>query len=172
MNTTVVSYSRTGNNRALAESLATALDARHIRVAEDQERRIGTIIADIVFRRNPKIRYEPDEPDPADRLVFVAPVWIGQVATPLRRCFAALRGRLDRCAFVTISGGADGPNETIGEELARRLGREPEAIVDLAIAALLPADPAPTRKDTSAYRVTDADVAALTETVLDRIGAA
>jgi len=94
---------------------------------------------------------------------------MGQVASPLRAYFKRLKGRLGRYAFVSISGGADGPNPKLGAELSQRLGKEPAAVIDLHIAALLPADPKPTRQDTSSYRLTDEDAIRLTDRVLESL---
>jgi hypothetical protein len=91
---------------------------------------------------------------------------MGQIATPFRACFKQLRQKISQYAFVSISGGADGPNLKIADELKKRLGKEPVALVDLYIANLLPPEPKPTRDDTSAYRLTESDLKYLTDTVV------
>jgi hypothetical protein len=63
-----------------------------------------------------------------------------------------------RYAFISISGGADGPNPKLAGELEKRAGTEPGALIDLHIADLLPSDPKPTRKITSAYRINSEDI--------------
>ena len=55
--------------------------------------------------------------------------------------------------------------ESKAGELNKRVGKEPAALIDLHIADLLPSDPKPNRKDTSAYRLTDKDVKGLTNTI-------
>jgi hypothetical protein len=101
-----------------------------------------------------------------DLVIFVGPVWMGQVAAPLRAYFKHLKGRLDQYAFVSISGGANGPNPKLAGELKKRVGKEPTAVIDLHIADLLPSDPKPTREDTSAYRLNDEDVRSLTDKIV------
>ena len=44
MKITVISYSLTGNNEALAASVAAALGAEHIKISEPKRRTIGTIV--------------------------------------------------------------------------------------------------------------------------------
>ena len=161
----VVSYSLTGNNDALAASIASAFQAEHIRITEARPRTNGTIALDMLFNRTPKVNTEVDSVKDSDFVIFVGPVWMGHVASPLRACFKRLKDRLGRYAFVSISGGADGPNPKLADELKKRVGKEPVALIDLHIADLLPSDQKPTREDTSSYQLTEKDVRALTDTI-------
>jgi hypothetical protein len=99
---------------------------------------------------------------------------MGHVATPFRACFQQLAPTIGDYAFVSISGGADGPNPQLAGELEERLGKEPVSLIDLHIADLLPSEPEPTRDDTMAYRITEADVRRLTDeaavTLLETVG--
>jgi hypothetical protein len=104
-----------------------------------------------------------------DSVLFVGPVWMGQIATPFRACFKQLCHRIGRYAFISISGGADGPNPNLADELKKRLAREPVCLLDLHIADLLPSQPEPTRKDTMAYRITERDVECLTDTIVSTL---
>jgi len=96
-------------------------------------------------------------------------VWMGQIATPFRACFKQLRKKVSRYAFISISGGADGPNPKIAGELKKKLGKEPIALIDLHIADLLSPEPKPTRDDTSAYRITESDVRYLTDKIVSTL---
>jgi len=172
MKAIVISYSLTGNNEDLAASLAATLGAEHVRITEPKPRTMGTIALDMMFNRTPKIimpveadRLRPNA-EAYDLVLFVGPVWMGQVASPFRACFKQLGPRIARYAFTSISGGADGPNPRLADELKKRLGKEPVCLVDLHIADLLPAAPKPTREDTSAYRITESDVKHLTDTIV------
>jgi hypothetical protein len=86
---------------------------------------------------------------------------MGQVATPLRAYLKQIKTN-QRYAYVSISGGADGPNPKLADELIKRTGQKPVALINLYIADLLPSDPKPTRKDTSAYQLNNNDVRKLT----------
>lgn len=162
MKTIVISYSLTGNNQDLAASLAAILGAEHVRITEPKRRTTTTIVLDTMFRRTPKILMPVEQAEQYDLVVFVGPVWLGQMATPFRASFKQLGSEIDRYAFISVSGGADGANPKLAEELEQRLGKEPVCLLDLHIADLLPPEPAPTRDDTMAYRITEQDVKRLT----------
>jgi multimeric flavodoxin WrbA len=169
MKLTVISYSLTGNNKALAASIASELSAEHISVTEPKPRTNATIALDMLFNRTPKVSPIVNDVGDSDLVIFVGPVWMGQVAAPLRAYFKRLKTSLNRYAFVSISGGADGPNPKLAGELSKRVGKEPVAVIDHHIADLLPSDPKPTREDTSAYRLNENDVRSLTNEIVQTL---
>lgn len=169
MNVLIISYSLTGNNEKLAIGSASALSAEHIRIREPRKRTIGKIILDMVFNLNPKIQIPAINPADYDLIIFIGPVWLGQVAFPLRTCFQQLRSGIGKYAFISLSGGADGSNPKLAEELKKRLGKEPMILLDFHIAELLPSEPKPTRKDTSAYQINERDIEYLTGRILSAL---
>jgi multimeric flavodoxin WrbA len=169
MDATVISYSLTGNNDVLAASIASELSAQHIRVTESTPRKMGKIAFDMLLNRKPKVSPTNYSVGEHDFVIFVGPVWMGQIASPLRACLRSLKAKLNHYAFVSISGGADGPNPKLIDELTKRIGKQPAAVVDLHIADLLPSEPKPTRDDTSAYRVTGEDVKNLTNQAVNAL---
>ncbi|SEL11108.1 hypothetical protein [Parapedobacter koreensis] len=162
MKTIIISYSFTGNNDALASSIAVALDAKRIRITESKRRTTAAIFMDILFHRTPQVVFTPAGIHPDDFLIFLSPVWVGGVATPLRKCFKLLKKRTGPYAFISISGGAAGPNAKLGNELAKRMGKVPAALLDMHIADLLPQDPKPQRNDTAGYQLSAKDIQTLT----------
>lgn len=170
MRKVIVSYSLTGNNERLAASLAAALGAERVRITEPKPRTMLRTVLDMVFNRTPKISVSLDKIETHDWVLFVGPVWMGQVATPFRACFKQLRDKAAGYAFISISGGADGPNPKIAEELKKRLGQDPACLIDLHIADLLPPEPKPTRDDTSAYQLTEDNVKHLTDIIVATLG--
>lgn len=169
MKAMVISYSHTGNNRDLASSLAAALGAEHVQVTETKRRSMGTIVGDLMLNRTPAVSFSAQGIEEYDLVLFVAPVWMGHVATPLRACFRQLGPKLNRYAYISICGGADGPNPKLADELTKRLAKEPALVLDLHIADLLPAEPKPTRDDTSSYRISHSDVRQLTATAVTSV---
>jgi flavodoxin len=165
MNTLIISYSLTGNNQALAKRLAAELHAQHIVITEPKPRTILAIFLDVLFNRTPKIDPIPTSVNPNDMVIFIGPVWMGQIATPLRACFKQFKHKVLKYAFISISGGADGDNTKLGDELIKRTGVQPVAMIDLHIADLLPSNPRPQRKETSAYRLNGKDLDKLIETI-------
>jgi len=163
MKTTVISYSLTGNNDALAAGIASRLSAEHIRVTESEPRTDGKIAFDMLLNRTPAVN--PIAANAADGglVVFVAPVWMGCIAAPLRAPIRQFKAGLAQYAFVSISGGADGPNPKLAGEWKKRTGKEPAAVVNFLIADLLPSDPKPTRGVTSTYHLSVKDVKSLAD---------
>jgi len=162
----VISYSLTGNNEVLAASLARTFDAEHVRVVESGRRTMATIVFDVIFNRTPRVQVVLEDIEQYDLVLFVGPVWMGQIATPFRACFRELQSRIRSYAFISICGGADGPNPRLAGELRRRVKHDPVSVVELHIADLLPPEPKPERKDTMVYRVNDSDVRRLTDAVV------
>jgi hypothetical protein len=169
VNTTVVSYSMTGNNRALAQSVAKKLSAKHIDLTENKKRSMGTIVKDMLLGLAPRVEPAAETLTDGSAVILVGPIWMGQIATPLRSYMKRLKNLGCPYAFLTISGGADGPNVKLAGELKRRIKRDPAVVIDLLIAGLLPKEPKPRREDTSAYKLTEEDVAALTEKALSKL---
>jgi len=159
MKIALVSYSLTGNNARYAEHLARALSAQEIPVRTLKPVTYGTIMLDMILRRNPGINLAPDVFSAYDLVILVGPVWLGKVAFPFRRCLDLLKRNPRPYAFLSVSGGADGNNPLLAAELKQRAGSAPLFVLDQHIRELLPAEPAPTREQTSAYQVTDADCA-------------
>ena len=169
MNIAIISYSLTGNNSRFAESLAEHLSAEHVRVQPKKPVTYGTITMDLMLGRTPAVAPSPESLSRFDLLVFVAPIWMGLVAFPLRAYLAALKRRAQPYCFLSISGGADGVNPKVPEELKKRTGQAPVFVLDQHIRALLPAEPAPTRDDTSKYQITDEDLAQITRKALEQL---
>ncbi|HSW89584.1 MAG TPA: hypothetical protein VLH19_01800 [Patescibacteria group bacterium] len=173
MKTIVISYSLTGNNEALAISIASKFAAEHIKITESKTRTVLTIILDILLNRIP--RSNPSAAAVADKVrgntlvLFVGPVWLGHVATPLRAYFKYFKDVLGQYAFISISGGALGPNKKLAGELKKMVGKDPVAVINLYIADLLPPNPKPTSKDTQAYRLSRSDVERLTSTIMQTL---
>lgn len=169
MKIAVVAYSLTGNNEAVAQRVAEEFSAEYIGIAESKRRTMGSIVLDGIFNRTPQVKPMPDKLDNYDLILFWGPVWMGQVATPLRAYLKHIQKIHSRYAFISISGGADGPNPKLAGELKKRTGKEPLALINLYIADLLPSDPKPVRKDTSAYRLNSEDVQKLTAAIVKTI---
>jgi hypothetical protein len=127
---------------------------------------MGTIMFDMLFKRTPKITMLVEDIAAYDLVLFVGPVWMGQIATPFRACFEQLKQKLGPYAYIAISGGADGPNPKLADELKQRLEKDPVCLIDLHTAQFLPPEPQPTRKDTMAYRINESEVQQLTDTVV------
>lgn len=163
MKVLIISYSLSGNNDSLASSIVLDLGATHVRVTESKKRTVGTIAFDMLFNRTPPVSSVEERPEEYDLVVLVGPVWMGKVASPLRGPIRQLKTSLNRYAFVSISGGALGKNPKLGQELKKRTGREPVAVIDMQIVDLMPKDKKPSSAETSKYRLTESDIRTLTD---------
>ena len=90
MKVIVISYSLTGNNEALANSIAAEFAAEQIKITETKPRTMGAIILDMLFYRTPQVNPIVDKVEGHDLVFFVGPVWMGKVASPFRAYFKHL----------------------------------------------------------------------------------
>jgi flavodoxin len=168
MKTTIISYSKTGRNDALATSIASELSVEHIIITEIKTRTNFTIALDLLFNRIPKINLNFKKIENSDLVILVGPVWLGKVAFPLRACLKELRNRTHHYAFISLSGGGDGPNSNsnLNKELEKRTGKRPVAMVNFHIADLLSTNPKPTPEDIDNYQITKKDIKVLTDKIM------
>jgi flavodoxin len=169
MKTAIISYSLTGNNEALACRIATDIKGDHIRVKESKSRSTGRIVGDMIFGRKPKVQPGIEVMKDYDTFIFVGPVWLGQAASPLRSYLDAIKAKAARYAYVSISGGTMDANPKLAGDLKKRTGREPEILIDLHIADLLPKEPKPGIKDTISYHVSSEELERLAGTKLTEL---
>lgn len=165
MNIAVVYYSLTGNNGALAVAVAKELSAVPVKVSEKKHRKTGTIIWDMILNRTPRVQPLPHELDKYDKVLFVAPVWMGKTASPLRDYLKHLKKHPQPYGFASISGGALNLNPGLANDLEKRTGAKPMAFIDLHITDFLPPEPRPTMKATSAYRLSGTEISEIAERI-------
>jgi len=163
MKTVVMSYSYTGNNEALAKRIAEELKVEHIRITEPKKRTFGTIAADLIFGRTPQTEPKPQVMSEYDLIIFVAPIWMGQPAFPMRSYLKQLKKHPQKYAFVSINGGSMKGNEGLANAVKSKTGVEAVTAIDLHITDLLPSDPKPTPQVVSEYRLTGQNIENLTK---------
>jgi hypothetical protein len=136
--TLVVAYSYTGNSRRLAQLLCAQKGWPLGEVIEERPRAgaWGTLrcILDSALRARPTVHYRGPEPADFRTVVLVAPIWVGQLAGPMRAFVNAYRDRLQRVALIVTMGGQGASNAVA--EVARILGRDPvltEAVTARAV---------------------------------------
>jgi flavodoxin len=172
MKTKVISYSFTGNNEALAAEFAREIGVEHLRITEPKKRTAGMILRENLFKKNPKINLSGDEISENDFVVFFSPFWFGKIASPLRSYFKQLKDQSIKYGFISLCVGFDTPEgvENFKVELQELLGRDPEFVLTIKIADLLPPDPIPSQKMLNDYRVTPAHLQSLVPSIIDSIG--
>lgn len=158
MKTLLLSYSLTGNNDALANSITKKLKAEHIKITELKKRTNGTIAADLLLQRTPITKPEAQVISSYDLVIFIGPIWLGQPAFPFKSYFKYLKKHAVKYAFISISGGAMNDNPGLFSVLKKKTGMEPIILVDNHIVDLLPSKEKATSQETSSYRLTEEDV--------------
>ncbi len=103
MNTLVLYYSRTGNNRLVAQRIAERLacDIDEIRPA------LGSfffLLLGSAMKAGLGNRKLARDPGDYDRVILCGPIWMGTVVLPLRSFLLKYRKRIKSLAFVTACG--------------------------------------------------------------------
>ncbi|RCX23736.1 hypothetical protein DFP94_1011338 [Fontibacillus phaseoli] len=169
MNIAVVSYSYTGNNDMFAACVAKGLSATHIKIATQKPMTMGSIIMDMIFARTPKMQPCPNNLKQYDLILFFAPIWMGHIASPLREYLHRLKSSPQAYGFFSISGGADGGNPKLFAELLKRTGTKPAIVLDQHIRDFIPQNSKPTRNDTSAFKISEAEASKLSTIAIKEI---
>lgn len=153
MKTLIVYYSFTQNNEKLAKYLHKILNCDIVKL-ETVKRRSGlSIMLDLMFHRSPALKTIPYYLRDYDHVIFMAPIWAGRIAMPLKTFLTKEKPNIKRYSFVTLCGGIPGQKEKIEKELASAVNIMPENVIELWINNLLPADKKDTIKYTSGYRI-------------------
>lgn len=147
----VIYYSHTGNNAALAEKIAKELNAETFRLRDQKNRTMKRIVLDMMLHRSPRLQVLPNRVDAYELVLFIGPVWMFSVNSPLKSCMKAIRKQIDKYAFVSLSGGALGPNTKLAKQLKKLLGKNQALHLDLPIKYFCTMDKEPDQKETSSY---------------------
>ncbi|HEY5749822.1 MAG TPA: hypothetical protein VIU12_27335 [Chryseolinea sp.] len=158
MNTIVVYYSFTNNNEQLAKLLQEKLHCDILKIETVRKRTAMSILLDVVFRRKPAIQSHELSMARYDRFIFVAPVWAGRIASPLRTFLREESNFIVHYAFITLCGGGQhSQRRKLENELTAILETPPENVTELWVKDVLETKTMDTAKFTSAYRVEPKD---------------
>lgn len=160
MKTLIVYYSHTHNNELLAKNLQKRLACDTFRIEEVKKRTGFTILLDIMFKRTPKIAKHQLLLEDYSNFIFIAPVWAGHIATPLKAFLREERGHIGRYSFITVCGGVKGQREKLFNELTRILNKKPVRVAELWVSDILPEEQRDKVKYTSGYRLKEEDLEA------------
>ncbi len=153
MKSLIIYYSHTGNNKMLAEETAKKIGAEIVEVEETEARSHKRIVMDMLFNRYPEIKKIPQRVSEFDLVIFFSPIWMFGIASPLRTCIRTIRNQIKKYSFVSLSGGALGPNTRISKELVRRIGKNQAFLFDLNISNFLITEKKNDVNTTSAVRL-------------------
>jgi multimeric flavodoxin WrbA len=142
----------------LAKTLREKLKCDILKVEEVKQRNGFTIALDLLFNRTPRIKPYLYDIASYDQFVFVAPVWAGKIASPLKSFLIQERFYISNYSFITICGGQPGQKEKLTTNLINIMQHEPGAVQELWINNLLPESKRNTVKYTSGYRIRPDDL--------------
>ena len=165
----ILTYSMTGNNNKLGEKISKELGFEHIIIQETQERKIGKIILDMLFGRKPKTSPSPEKMNSYDYIIFLSPIWMGKIASPMRSYLSYMKKNRKKYSFFSISGGAMGPNPKIQNELKKRTGELPDIQKDFQKVDLMNTAKKPTSQETSDYQINEKDIEEIYNQILERL---
>ena len=138
----------------LADELQQRLHCDTFEITELHHRKSITILWDVIFHRDSKIRSVPVPLNLYDHLVLISPIWAGHIASPLKAFIKKERTAIGEYSFITICGGR---NKKIFNELISLTGKRPRAFTELEVDSLLPPEKRNTIKYTSGYRIKKGD---------------
>jgi hypothetical protein len=138
MKTLVVYFSYTGNNEALAIFIHRKLACNIFKIIEVRKRGPVTMLIELLFKRLPKILPANFGLDQYDHVIFIAPVWNGKIATPLKSFLVKEKNDIVSYSFITICSGRPGQNDWIRKELTEIVGKRPVGITELMASDVLP----------------------------------
>lgn len=130
MKLVAVSYSLTGNNQLVAQKVAAGLGIEHIQVKEGKRRRASNTLLDIIFNRIPVVSPGPEVLAGCDFILFFAPVWMGQIATPLRSYLKYIGEHKQQYGLIAVCGGV---NRNLKARVTGYTGIEPAVFMELAV---------------------------------------
>lgn len=163
MKTLIAYFSFSGNNEVLAKELQTLLGCDIYQITELRKRVGISILFDIIFKRNPKIKKTDIQINQYDHIIMVAPIWGGRIANPLKSFIKQEKENIKEYSFITLCGA--GGNKHLADELTRLTGKKPVSIRELAVNDLLPVERKDKIKYTSGYKVQLQDVKAFKKSI-------
>lgn len=133
MKTLIVYYSFSGNNELLAKELQDWLECDIYQIAEKRRRSKWSIFLDVFFKRTPKIEALPFDLKTYSQVIFIAPIWIGQIASPLATFLRKEKENLIDYSFITFCGSTEGLHEKIVPQLCELTGMFPTACEEFGV---------------------------------------
>ncbi len=122
MNSVIVYYSNTGNNRRLAKYIKSKTKCDIFEVLEKKKRKgYMKFVIEMIFGIKPKLQPYKIDLKKYDRVIMIAPFWFGQIASPMRVFMKNEKENIKKYAFFSISGG----NDNVEKQLEKNMGKKP-----------------------------------------------
>jgi flavodoxin len=156
MKALIVYYSFTHNNEMLADELRSLISADVCKIEEVKKRTGFTILLDLLLRRTPKLKEFHLTQGLYDHCIFIAPIWAGQVASPMKSFLLQEKRNIGMYSFLTLCGGVQGQNQKISRQLSTLVGHDALHVIELTLTDLASEKEIP--KLNSAYRLQPNDL--------------
>ncbi|KMQ49769.1 hypothetical protein CHISP_3330 [Chitinispirillum alkaliphilum] len=111
MKTLVVYYSKTGNNKFLAEKISSALQGDLLPI-RPRLNMLPLLILFTVVKKSAGIRKQQIDVNVYDRIVLCGPIWMGQLISPISDFLNKNRDKIKKLHFVTCSGTSESEKES------------------------------------------------------------
>lgn len=157
MKTLIVYYSFTQNNEALARIIQTRLDCEMLKIETVKRRSTFSIFLDAAFGRKPAI-FPHNLNMNYDQFVFIAPIWMGKIAGPLKTFLLKEKNNIKCYSFISVCGGLTRQKEKIEDELASIVGRRPQTVCELWISEIVGEHVTKNAKNISAYKIRSSEL--------------
>jgi hypothetical protein len=154
----IIYYSHSGNNEKLAYELKKRIGYEIFKICEKRKRKTISILWDKLFKRNSKLSDYFIDLKKYGNVIFVAPIWNGKIATPMRTFLEKEKNSVDNYSFIAVCNGEEGQKPKIHSELLSITGRAPSDVVELSINSLLPEEHRHKVRYTFNYRISSRDL--------------
>lgn len=158
MKTLIAYYSFTQNNEKLARYVQKKLNCDIVKIETTKKRNGLSILFDLLFNRTPEIKHVPYYLQDYNCVIFIAPIWAGRIAMPMKSFLKNEKANIKQYSFITLCGGRPGQKEKIQNELLTMLQKAPVKVVELWINDLLAPEVRDTIKHTSGFRIKEGEL--------------
>lgn len=159
MKTLIAYYSNSGNNELLAMEIQARTGADIFKIEETRKRTKLRTFLDVTFGRLPEIK-DKVLTENYDRFILIAPIWMGQIASPLRTFLIRHQDEIFHYRFISLCATAPGQRQKLTLELTPLIRVKPDRITELSIKKLMSPEDAVDPKKVLAYRMKTDEVRA------------
>lgn len=156
MKTLIAYYSFTENNEKLAVYLQKRINCDIVKIETIKSRNSFSILFDLIFNRMPATKAVPYSLKDYDHVIFLAPIWAGKIAMPMKSFLVKEKTNIPDYSFITMCGGGNpDQKQNIRKQLSEVLQKDPLDVVELWVSKLFPEGGI---KPTSAFRIEETDL--------------
>ena len=118
-----------------------------------------------MLKRDTKLLHSTTNLKDYSNIIFVAPIWGGKIASPLRSFIELEKNNMVKYAFVGLCNGVEGQKDKIETELQSILLSEPVTVKELWINRFLPIEKQNKIKHTFNFKATESDLKCFNEDI-------